>query len=37
LAALLTLGVVFLGFVALWLWVLAVSGALAFRRAPRSG
>lgn len=36
-AALLTLGVVFLGFVALWLWVLAVSGALAFRRVPKSG
>jgi hypothetical protein len=33
-AALLTLGISFLGFVVLWLWVLAVSGAIAFRRAP---
>jgi hypothetical protein len=32
LAALLPLGVVFLGFVALWVWVLAASWALAFRR-----
>jgi hypothetical protein len=32
-AALLTLGIVFLGFLAFALWVLAVSAALAFRRS----
>jgi hypothetical protein len=32
--ALLTLGVVFVGFLVLAVWVLAVSAALAFRRSP---
>ena len=33
-AALLTLGIVFVGFLVFALWVLAVSGALAVRRSP---
>jgi hypothetical protein len=33
-AALLTLGIVFVGFLVFALWILVVSGALAFRRSP---
>jgi hypothetical protein len=33
-AALLTLGIVFVGFLVLALWILVVSGALALRRSP---